>query len=132
MTIEAGTGGDNYGSAICAVCDAAANGIVLSEETYQSITGQVRLPTGEVVSRNLITPEAPKTDPIVGTDTTKIGLDYYFKAITKKILDAAGIEVKRKEPKSKELAKEKKRKRIFDLLDLEQGIDEQSKEENKE
>jgi hypothetical protein len=105
-------------TATCAVCNAFAEGIELTQEQVNELE-VVRI-GGQVISKTAANPQEP-TDPMSGVaknpeDAYKGKKGYWLKALVVNMRAVAGAIVDTiKEPASKTLAKEKRRKRIFEL-----------------
>ena len=114
----------SFGSVTCAICDAENNGTELSPEIQDALTGNVRLPGGFMAPRIAVSPEAKDMpdDPVFGKNHRQgLGIGHWVQVIKNNVFRV--IAGKKEEvPLSKQVARSKKRGRVFELEDNESKV----------
>lgn len=109
----------NFGSVICVLCNAANNNEVLPDNVVEEIkASRLALVSNTpgiqfIVQQAKVEEEARKTDPMSAGNEDRISMRYWFKAAGIKVVETFKDVVSRKSG-AQALAREKKRKRIFD------------------
>jgi len=113
------SGGDkSFGSAICAICYAAETGEELSPEIQDALTNNMRMSSGFMAPRDAVLPSlAPPAKDPMGEDIQGF-IGFWVKVIKAAVFGAVeGAKKEASNPLSKQVAKEKRRSRVFRIED---------------
>ncbi len=115
-----GSSGIVFGSVTaCAICVAADEDIVLPDDVIEGLNS-VRLPNGYLVPEFVVVSaarrdeEAQKTDPMGHDPENNLNQRYWFRAATLGVIKSIKERLTKSESKAQQLARDKKRKRIFE------------------